>query len=147
LLVFAAVLGTVLLTLVLYHLLFVAPRIRVLRRAVRGEGANVRLALEGSEPSFITRTEQRLTELERIARQEIHRPGFVRYNAFDDVASELSYTCALLNKEGDGVVLSSIFSREETRTFGKRVRKFMPDQDISKEERDAITLARSGMGS
>jgi Protein of unknown function (DUF4446) len=62
------------------------------------------------------------------------------------VGAQLSYAVALLNGEGEGVVLSSIFSREETRTFGKRVRGFVADQDASKEERDAIASARNGAG-
>jgi hypothetical protein len=132
--------GACLALLVLYHVIFVGPYIRKLRRDVRTAAGPLALAGSGSK------SEQRLTELERVVRQEIHRIGFVRFNAFDDVGAELSYAIALLNASGDGVVLSSIFSREETRTFGKRVRGFVTDQDASTEERDAIILARSNVG-
>jgi Protein of unknown function (DUF4446) len=132
--------GVVLTTMLFYHVIFVGPCIRKLRRAVGGIGDNPRLALEGTE----SKTEQRLLALERIVREEMLQVGFIRYNAFDDVAAELSYACAVLNGAGDGVVLSSLFSRQETRTFGKRVRGFVADQDASKEERDAITSARNG---
>jgi len=81
--------------------------------------------------------------LERVARSEIPRLGFVRYNAFSDVGSDLSYALALLNRDGDGVVLSSIWSREETRTYGKAVAGFRPAQDPSEEELAAITRART----
>jgi hypothetical protein len=54
----------------------------------------------------------------------------------------LSYALALLNRQGDGVVVSSIFSREDTRTFGKAVNAFEPLQEASKEELRAIALAR-----
>jgi hypothetical protein len=70
----------------------------------------------------------------------------VRYNSFSDVGSDLSFAFALLNGEGDGVVITSIYSREETRTFGKAVRKFVPQQDASKEENQAIAMARTGVG-
>jgi hypothetical protein len=43
------------------------------------------------------------------------------------------------------VVVTNIFSREETRTFGKSVRKFVPQHDASKEEQQAIAMARTGM--
>ena len=67
----------------------------------------------------------------------------MRYNAFSDVGSDLSYALALLNRDGDGVVLSSIWSREETRTYGKAVAGFRPAQDPSEEELAAITRART----
>lgn len=88
------------------------------------------------------RFEQRLLELERLARTDVSRVGFVRYNAFADTGSELSYALALLNRDGDGVVLSSIFSREDTRTFGKAIQGYRPLQDASAEELNAIAQAR-----
>jgi hypothetical protein len=103
--------------------------------------------LRASQAQFAKRTDERLAELERIARREVHRVGFLRYNSFSDVGSDLSFTLALLNNEGDGVVLTSIYSREETRTFGKAVRKFVPQQGASKEEQAAINMARTGSAS
>ncbi len=85
---------------------------------------------------------QRLTELEGLARTDMSRVGFVRYDAFDNTGSELSYALALLNREGDGVVLSSIYSREDSRTFGKAVEKFTPLANASTEELSAIARAR-----
>jgi hypothetical protein len=86
--------------------------------------------------------ERRLGALEAIATNEVPRIGFVRYNAFPDVGSDLSYALALLNKNGDGVVVSSLWSREETRTYGKAVNGFSSVQDASKEELAAIAKAR-----
>ena len=72
----------------------------------------------------------------------MHRVGFVRYNSFSDVGSDLSFTLALLNREGDGVLITSIYSREETRTYGKSVRNFATQQGASKEELEALAAAR-----
>jgi hypothetical protein len=69
----------------------------------------------------------------------------VRYNSFSDVGSDLSFTLALLNEDGDGVVITSIYSREETRTYGKSVRKYVPQQGASKEEQSAIAMARTSV--
>jgi len=49
-----------------------------------------------------------------------------------------------LNSEGDGVLITSIYSREETRTYGKAVRKFATQQGASKEELEALSAARTG---
>jgi len=133
-----------------YHFGVVAPRFRALGRILRGESspgdaiaADVRA--RGLEGAFAKRTEERLTELERVVRSDVFRLGFVRYNSFSDVGSDLSFALALLNESGDGMVLTSIFSREETRTFGKAVRKYVPQHDASAEEQQAIAMARTGM--
>jgi hypothetical protein len=141
----------------LYHALVVAPRLGRLAATqaahdeLLGGGAATpgirRLeAVETSQAALrgeLTTLAARVDALELIARTETPRIGFVRYNAFDDVGSDLSYALALLTKEGDGVVLTSIYSREETRTYGKAVEKFQPAVDASREERAAIMKARS----
>ena len=48
---------------------------------------------------------------------DLSRAGFVRYDAFAGSGAGLSYALALLNRQGDGVVLTSIYSREDTRTY------------------------------
>jgi hypothetical protein len=140
-----------------YHVLLVGPRLRRLSgtsaahdELLGGGGATpATRRLEGLEAAnTASQTELasvllRLDALERIARSETPRIGFVRYNAFDDVGSDQSYALALLTKDGDGVVLSSIYSREETRTYGKAVEKFQPAADASREERAAILKARA----
>jgi hypothetical protein len=92
------------------------------------------------------RAESRLRELDALSRTDFSRIGFVRYNAFDDVGSELSYALALLNREGDGVVLSSIYSRTDSRTYGKAVEKYVPRTSASAEELAAIAQARGITG-
>ena len=138
-----------------YHVLIVGPHLRRLGVAVSahddllGGGsakATDRMSTMERELADLIQARtlfaSRLDELERIARVEVPRIGFLRYNAFSDVGSDLSYALALLNREGDGVVVSSVWSREETRTYGKAVNKFAAAVDLSKEERDAIERAR-----
>ncbi len=91
------------------------------------------------------RAESALRELDALSRTDVSRIGFVRYDAFQDSGSELSYALALLNREGDGVVLTSIYSRTDTRTFGKAVRGFEPVVTASAEEKDAISKARAAL--
>jgi len=148
-----------LVALALYHLTIAAPAWRRLRTVVDSHdellGGGVTRAtdrfarVEAAVADIIReqqRSDARLAELERIARSEVARVGFVRYNAFDDVGSDLSFALALLNAEGDGVVLTSIYSREETRTYGKAVKGFSAVQDASREELAAIDAAREAAG-
>jgi hypothetical protein len=85
----------------------------------------------------------RIAELEALAARDISTIGFVRYNALDDTGSDLSYALALLNRDGDGVLLSSIYSRTDTRTYGKAVSRFKPAANASEEELQAIERART----
>jgi hypothetical protein len=143
--------GIAVLSISLYHWAVVSPRLSALLGQIEGDAESADgdglTRLRASQAQFAKRTDERLAELERVARREVHRVGFLRYNSFSDVGSDLSFTLALLNNEGDGVVLTSIYSREETRTFGKAVRKFVPQQGASKEEQSAITMARTGSAS
>ena len=140
--------GVALVTLSLYHLFVTGPRLRTIARALRGEDEGMAgdsvARLRGAHVAFSNRTEERLAELESVARLDVHRVGFVRYNSFSDVGSDLSFTLALLNQEGDGVLITSIYSREETRTYGKAVRKFAAQVGTSKEELEALSAARDG---
>jgi hypothetical protein len=138
-----------------YHLLIAAPFRRRLGGAVdahdallggQGAAAVERLAAIdrrlAESDTRVAEANRRTAALEAIAATDLHRVGFVRYNAFDDVGSDLSFALALVNASGDGVVVSSIYSREDTRTYGKAVAAFKPVVDASPEERSAIEKAR-----
>lgn len=150
-----AALAGAIVALAAYHFTVVAPALArsaaafTIHDALLGAGggpAGSRLLSLEKQAAAGQRTseglQQRLTELEGLARTDMSRVGFVRYDAFDNTGSELSYALALLNREGDGVVLSSIYSREDSRTFGKAVGKFTPLANASAEELSAIARAR-----
>ena len=84
----------------------------------------------------------RTASLEGLAGTDLALVGFVRYDAYDDTGSTLSYALALLNRQGDGVVLNSIYSRADTRTYGKSVRGFLCESNASEEEIAAIERAK-----
>jgi len=128
-------LGLAALSVGAYHFGFVLPRLEAILRLLEGEGGESFAAMRERQARVLERTDERLNELERLVRREVHRVGFIRYNSF---------RLALLTDEGDGVVLTSIHAGEETRTFGKAVRKFVPEQGASKEEQEAIAMARPG---
>jgi hypothetical protein len=70
----------------------------------------------------------------------------VRYDALREMSGHLSFSLALLNAMGDGVVLSSINGRAETRTYAKPVVAGHGDQELSPEEAQAVHSARLGTG-
>jgi hypothetical protein len=66
----------------------------------------------------------------------------VRYDAFGDMGGHLSWSLALLDDAGDGVVLTSIHGRSEARTYAKSVAAWTCEQQLSPEEEEAIAHAR-----
>lgn len=72
----------------------------------------------------------------------VRHVGVVRYDAFADVAGQLSYSVALLDDAGDGVVLSGISGRNEMRTFAKPVQAGRSTHRLSPEEAEAVQRAQ-----
>jgi hypothetical protein len=72
--------------------------------------------------------------------------AIVRYDALQEMSGQLSFSVALLNSQGDGIVLSSINGRAETRTYAKTVVAGRGTQELSPEEEEAIRMARTGKG-
>ena len=66
----------------------------------------------------------------------------VRYDAFGDMGGRLSWSVALLDDGGDGVVLTSIHGRSEARTYAKNIAGWASEQPLSPEEEQAINQAR-----
>ncbi len=65
----------------------------------------------------------------------------VRYDAFPDMGGRLSFSAAVLDDGGDGLVLTSINGRTETRTYAKGVKGGQGEQQLSPEEEQAIAYA------
>ena len=70
----------------------------------------------------------------------------IKYDALQEMSGQLSFSLALLNSSGDGIVLSSINGRAETRTYAKIVVAGRGEQQLSPEEEEAIRVARLGRG-
>jgi hypothetical protein len=66
----------------------------------------------------------------------------VRYDAFEEMGGGLSWSLALLDDGGDGVVLTSIRGRNEARTYAKSIAGWHSEQELSPEEAEAVDHAR-----
>lgn len=71
----------------------------------------------------------------------ISKIGIIRYSAFKDTGSDLSFTLALLNKHNDGVVLNGIYSREMSNIYAKPIKNAESIYTLSNEEKQAIQKA------
>jgi hypothetical protein len=86
--------------------------------------------------------EYQLNALERNLYYCVQKVGVIRYNAFDNVGSDLSFSIALLNNSDDGLVISSLYSRESSSTYAKPVSGGKSRYALSAEELQAIDTAR-----
>lgn len=82
--------------------------------------------------------------LRALLRGSISRVGLIRYDAFADMGGALSFSAALLDERGHGVVISAINGRSETRAYAKPVVAGESDYNLSQEEVAAIDEAMAG---
>ena len=67
--------------------------------------------------------------------------GIVRYNAFKDVGSDLSFTLAILDDYNNGVVLNGIYARDSSNIYAKPIEKGPSKYILSEEEKEAVNKA------
>ena len=87
------------------------------------------------------RISQELESLKREGKLSIQKVGVVRFNPFSEVGSDQSFSIALLDGNDSGVVITSLYSREGNRTYGKPVKNGQSEYLLSAEEREAIEKA------
>ena len=107
----------------------------------------LRAVLEG-QASQIVRLEQAVRVLNGTDRKQqvlieggVRHVSLLRYDAFEDVGGRLSFSCAMLDDHGSGVVITSINGRQETRVYAKPITDGTSTYNLSVEESEAIRQA------
>jgi Protein of unknown function (DUF4446) len=85
---------------------------------------------------------QEVAALKAENAQALRHVAVIRYDAFTDTGGQLSWSMALLDDSGSGVVVTSIQGRNESRTYAKNVAAWASETQLSPEEEDAIANAR-----
>jgi hypothetical protein len=76
--------------------------------------------------------------------QALRHVAVVRYDAFGDMGGRLSFSAAVIDDRGDGLVFSSIHARGESRTYAKGIVGGGSDATLTPEEQQALAAARTG---
>jgi hypothetical protein len=92
----------------------------------------------------VAQLESNLTVTRRDLSAALRHVSVVRYDAFGDMGGRFSFSAALLDDHGDGLIVTSIHGRTETRTYLKGLEKGASDITLSPEEEQAIYLAKGG---
>jgi hypothetical protein len=140
-----------LLVLILWTLVRYARMARRQARLLRGtEGTNLeRMLMEHLDGADAVRREiaraaEQGTSNQSSLRLCLQRVGLVRYDAFPDMGGEQSFSAALLDAEGNGLVVSGLVSRRDMRVYAKPVTRGVSPLSLTDEEREAISGARAG---
>jgi hypothetical protein len=91
--------------------------------------------------------EQISEELEKLKKENkfnIQKVGILRFNPFKDVGGDQSLSVALLDGNDDGIILTSLYTREGNRVYGKPIKGGKAEYSLSEEEKEAIKRAVSG---
>lgn len=127
--------------------------VRDYRELVRGtDGSTLHDRLVGSAEQAVKASE-RMAQIEQFqgtidsrTRRSVQHIGLVRFNPFEDTGSDQSFAIALLDDARDGVVISSLHGRSNTRVFAKPIRDGGSEHTLSDEESQAIRIALEGSG-
>jgi len=87
--------------------------------------------------------EQRVSALEDRIPLCVQHVGLVRYDAFEDVGGQQSFSLAMLDALQNGIILTSVYSRSDVRVYAKAVRQGQPSHPLSEEEQQALRNALS----
>ncbi|TVP63191.1 MAG: DUF4446 family protein [Nitriliruptor sp.] len=146
-----AVISTATAALLLIAVVFLWLRLRVVRRTqVRAFGGTERDILEvladqgaaiGSLERDLRVLDGRAAELRERLRRDLSHVAIVRYDAFEDMGGALSFSAALLDERGHGLVISAINGRSETRSYAKAIVAGDSEHSLSAEELEAIDAA------
>lgn len=117
-----------------------------------GNGKNIEEDLE-NYMHRVNRVEKQNVEIKEVIESInknmnncIQKIGIVRYNAFKDTGSDLSFALAMLDEKNNGVVLNGIYSREMSNIYAKPVENGVSKYTISDEEKEAIRRAIENKG-
>jgi len=89
----------------------------------------------------VARLQRRSDDLRELLRSGLSRVGTVRYDAFEELGGRLSFSAALLDEHGDGLVITAINGRTDTRAYAKTVTGGRSKHNLSQEEVQAIERA------
>lgn len=92
--------------------------------------------------AHVEQIDRQIAADEQQARRHIQKVGMLRYNAFPDTGSDQSFSVAMLDADGNGLVLTSLYGRTETRTYAKPIQGGKSTYPLSDEELAALAQAQ-----
>jgi len=92
----------------------------------------------------LNRSEEAINECKSISNELkgcVNKVAIMRYKAFEDVGSDLSFSIAILDSYNDGVIITGIYSRHDSTTYAKPIDKGISRYELSEEELHVLNEA------
>jgi hypothetical protein len=112
-----------------------------------GDGKNIKEDLEKYMHRVSTAEEEirklsvHYKELDKKTEKCIQKVGIVRYNAYKDTGSDLSFAVCLLDEKNNGIVFNGIYSRDMSNIYAKPIEDGKSKYKVTPEEQEAISRA------
>ncbi len=82
------------------------------------------------------------SKINELSRKGLHKTGMVRFNPFKDIGGDQSFSVAFLDNDNNGMIISSLYSREGVRVYAKSILDGECEKhQLTDEERTAISIA------
>lgn len=107
-----------------------------LEELIDGKMTEIEQSLDKSEVAI-----KKCDEIKEELKNCVNKVAILRYKAFEDVGSDLSFSVAILDSHNDGVVITGIYGRQESTTYAKPIDKGISRYDLSEEEIHVINEA------
>ena len=124
---------------------YMKKRYRKMMTGVDGQNLERMLIGHIEETQHVVEEQKRIDAenkaIQDLLAKALTRVGVVRFRAFEDMGSDLSYAVALLDSDNSGVILSSIFGREDSRSYVKPIEKGQSTYTLTDEEHQALQKA------
>ncbi len=118
------------------------------RKMMRGvNNKNLEQALNNNLDNIekaLNKSQEAINECKNISQELkgcVNKVAIMRYKAFEDVGSDLSFSIAILDSYNDGVIITGIYSRHDSTTYAKPIDKGISRYDLSEEELHVLNEA------
>lgn len=91
----------------------------------------------------LKKTDKKLQILEKNSKFFLQKVSIIRFNPFPEVGSNQSFSIALLDNNNNGVVITSLYNRNDNRIYGKPIKNGTSEYSLSKEEITVIEKAKN----
>lgn len=119
-----------------------------LRNLLRGNGGSIEETLKhlhrvlDSHQSWREKTETLVTDMNKRLRRSVQGIRTIRFNPFAGQGGNQSFATAFLNEEGDGVIISGLYSRDKVGVYAKPVQAHTSEHELSEEEAQVLKDAK-----
>lgn len=131
--------------IILLWILMIEIRLKKFFAGTKARNLEEMIVIVGKKINKIEETEatieKHLSTIDNRLNKSIRKIETIRFNPFIDAGSNQSFAIALVNDEGDGVVMSSLYARDRMSVFAKPITKGKSDFELSSEEKEVLNKA------